>query len=320
MLLELRISNFGIIDQVSIELDGGLTAITGETGAGKSMLVDALSAALGVRLGVDALRHGADSAAIEAVFMVDEANSSTKERLSGLGFDQQEEIVSLRRELNAGGRTLARVNGRAMPASTLSEVSDTLIDLHGQSEHLSLLRRDRQLDMLDHFAGLDGLRREFAAQAQLLRRLRQEQEEMVAQRRSNEQRLDLLRFQVAEIDGAGLTEDEEERLKAERLRLANAEHLALLAASVHRVLAGDQVQPGGIEALETASRDLAELARIDPDLKQDAETIEDLRHQVRDVARAVRRYQETVEFDPARLADVEARLDEIARLERKYGD
>ncbi len=320
MLVELRITDFGIIDHISVELGPGLTAITGETGAGKSMVVDALNVALGSRLGPESIRHGASGASIEAIFVLDSVAEHDRAKLAELGVDETEEVLCLRRETVPGGRSLARLNGRTLPMASVSAVGEALVDLHGQSEHLSLLRPARQLDMLDHFANLDALRLSFAQQATALRLIRSQLKELRSNRRTNEQMLDLLTFQVEEIDRAALSAGEEEELTAERKRLASAEKLAALATSAYASLAGDGDVPGAADSISEATRRMVELAQIDPNLDASRQVVEELHNQVQEVATTIRRYRDTVEFDPPRLATVEERLDEISRLKRKYGD
>jgi DNA repair protein RecN (Recombination protein N) len=319
MLLELQISNFAIIEECHVAFHDGLVALTGETGAGKSIIVDALSAVLGSRTGSDAVRTGCDKAVIEAVFDGKNLTSAARDALREHGIED-DDVLILRREIHAAGRSLGRVNGQTVPMSLLGEVGARVVDMHGQSEHLSLLRRDRQLDMLDHFGNLDQQREAFSAQAREVTTSRERLEELRLGQRGAAQRIDLLRFQIEEIDQAVLQDGEDEQLTAERSRLANAEKLAALTEAAIAGLEGSDDQPGASEQLAEISRNLSEMARIDGSLEASEQTANDLRFQLEDLVRSVRQYRDKIEFDPVRLDDVESRLTEIGRLKRKYGD
>ncbi len=319
MLLELHISNFAIIEECHLAFHDGLVALTGETGAGKSIIVDALSAVLGSRTGSDAVRTGSDKAVIEAVFDGKNLTPAAHDVLREQGIED-DEVLILRREIHAAGRSIGRVNGQTVPMSLLGEVGARVVDMHGQSEHLSLLRRDRQLDMLDHFGNLDQQRDAFSAEAREVTTSRERLEELRLGQRGAAQRIDLLRFQIEEIEQAALQDGEDEQLTAERSRLANAEKLAALTGAAIAGLEGSDDQPGASEQLAEISRNLSELARIDGSLEASEQTANDLRFVLEDLVRSVRQYRDEIEFDPVRLDDVESRLTEIGRLKRKYGD
>ena len=319
MLLQLRIKNFAIIEDCTVTFEPGLVAMTGETGAGKSIIVDALSACLGARVGADAIRGEAELAEVEAIFAGDVANANVVKTLTEHGLEAGDDTLILAREIHRGGRSIGRVNGRAVPVSVMAVVGDTLADLHGQSEHLSLLKTARQLDMLDHFAGLDGPRAEFAESARELMAARERLRGLQAGQASALQRGDLLRFQVNEIESARLREGEQEELTQERARLANAEKIAGLAAAALSLLRGDDSQAGVMDRLQEAARSMSQLAQVDRVAEGVARLTEDLRYQAEDLAATIRRYLDEVEFDPPRLDQVESRLYEIERLERKYG-
>jgi DNA repair protein RecN (Recombination protein N) len=318
MLVELSIENFAIIGRLVVRFDAGFTVITGETGAGKSIIVDALQAALGGRVSSDVVRSGARLAAVEAVFEVGDlgAEPEFRAQLEDLGASVDEALI-LRREVSATGRGSARVNGRAMPVSVLAALGQFLVDIHGQSEHLSVLRRDRQLELVDRYGRLMPQRRDVSTAIAEYSRAKRDLESLEGGRRESEQRVDLLRFQVGEIEAARLTSGEEEALVGERNLLVNAERLALLAAGVREALDGERSGAGN--TLSVAVQALRELAGIDPATSQIGERLESVSIEVQDIAQDLRRYLENVEQDPSRLAFVDERLDLIHRLQRRYG-
>ncbi|MDQ3514960.1 MAG: DNA repair protein RecN [Chloroflexota bacterium] len=325
MLLELGIRDFAIIDEIRLRLEPGFNALTGETGAGKSILIDALGAVLGDRIGPDVVRTGAKAARVEAVFDLDVVRHRPgfRELADELGIDLDEGVLILAREIQAGGRSLARINGATTTAGALGRIGAFLVDVHGQSDHLSLLRPDAQLDMLDRYAGLIETRHDLSGAVRELMATRRQIGQIERSSRDREQRVDLLRFQIAEIDEAGLTPGEDAGLEGERARLANAERLTGDAVAVYADLIGEDDsfdQPGGaLPALRGASGTLDGIAAVDPSLSRLAERLREALFLVEDISVEVRDYRDTVEHDPARLATVEDRLDLLRTLKRKYG-
>lgn len=316
MLSELSIEDFAIIDRLRVRFETGFTVLTGETGAGKSIIIDALQAALGARVSSDVVRSDARMAVVEAVFDAAELEDGELRTLLAENGIEEDDTLILRREISASGRGTARVNGRAVPLSLMAAAGARLVDIHGQSDHLSVLRRDTQRQLLDEYGGLIGLSEQVSVAAVDFRRMLVELEEMRAGQRAAEQQLDLLRFQSAEIVAAGLREGEEEELAAERNRLANAARLGELAESAYESLGGEA---GASEALGHGCRALADLVDIDDRVVGLAEQLQAASYEVDDVAESIRRYRDEVEFDPQRLTDVEERLDLLMRLKRKYG-
>lgn len=317
MLTELSIENFAIIDRLLMRFSPGLTVLTGETGAGKSIIIDALQAALGAKVPADVVRSGARMAAIEAIFEVeDERMDDLREMLDEIGIEEDDYLI-LRREISAAGRGTARLNGRAVPLSVLSSIGGLLVDIHGQSDHLSVLRRDRQLDVLDRFGGLLDLRLSVAGAIKEYTRLRRSMEDLAGGQRDAEQRLDLLRFQTSEIEGADLRGDEEDELTLERTRLSNAERLTQLSARAYDVLQSDAAAV--TDGVTSAAQIMRDLAAVDPAVNGIAERLDAARYEVEDIALEVRQYRDRVEADPDRLNAIEERLDLLTRLKRKYG-
>jgi DNA repair protein RecN (Recombination protein N) len=321
MLEELSITNFAIIDRLAVRFAPGFNVLTGETGAGKSIIIDAVGAVLGGRVSAEMVRSGANMARVEAIFTLDEADGPIGALLRDHDvLDEDEGALILRREIGANGRSTARINGRAVPVSVLNRVGELLVDIHGQSEHLSLFRVDEHLELLDRYAGNGPLRAELAALVGELRRLRRERDELQAAQADAARRLDLLRYQVDEITGAGLRPEEEEELVAEKRVLANAEKLAMLAGSASDLLSGaDAGARGVLDALNEASTALAELVRLDESQAETLESLNGALYTLEEVSRTLRSYASAIEADPARLAEIEDRLDLLHRLKRKYG-
>ncbi len=336
MLLELNITDFAIIERLRLTLRPGFNVFTGETGAGKSILVDAIAALVGERMGADMVRAGSERATVEGVFEVSDllahearpdaavdsaAVGSLGEALAELGVEAEDGMLILSREMTSAGRGLARVNGRTAPLSTLQRLSAALIDIHGQSAHLALLKPERHIFYLDRYAGLGDARAEVATLYADWRATRRELERLRADEREIERRLELLRFQVEEITAAALKSGEVEELERERRMLTNAERLGELTATVYAALRGDESgdERGALDLLAEARRALADLLRLDETLAGQGETLEQAIFLLEDVASATRDYQDQVMADPARLEEVEERLDLINRLRRKYG-
>jgi len=322
LLKELHIQDFAIIDDVNLTLESGFNVLTGETGAGKSILIDAVLLLLGGRADTTAVRTGASRALIEGLFLLDSAERGALISLleqEGLESDNPDELW-LSRELRENGRSVARVNGAMVAVSVLREISERLVDLHGQSEHLSLLRVNEHLNLLDRFAGLEAPR---AALADVVRQLHGVRRELTALRQGEQQRmqrLDLLRFQVQEIVDAAPKSGEIVELEDELTRLANAEQLHALATQLLILLQeGAEDTPAILDLLGQAQRDMRGLVHLDATLQPQAQALGDVSYQVEDVAQVVRSYLTSIEFSPKRLAQVEQRLSLLRHLERKYG-
>lgn len=322
MLKELHIRDFAIIDELHLTFPPGFIVLTGETGAGKSIIIDAVELVLGGRADTTVVRAGAKRALVEATFQLDPARRATLQPLlerEGLEGDEPDLLV-LSREVRVEGRSICRVNGRAVTLALLREVAQGLVDIHGQSEHLSLLRVREHLNLLDRYGNLWDLRRRVADLASQVQRMRRERADLERSERERAQRIDLLQYQIAEIEAAALTPGEEEALTEERTRLANAEQLAeLLTEALRAMDEGSEEAPAAMDLLGTAVRSLEGLVRIDETLEPRLREAEDLMYRLQDLAEAMRGYQDQVEYNPRRLEEVEERLNLIRRLERKYG-
>ena len=338
MLRELTIRNFALLEVACLHFGTGLTVLTGETGAGKSIVIDAIGCVIGGRTSAEVVRAGTDRASVEAIFDLDnetvkvvadvldclgmsdllEADNATTPVTSGPAPTAPELVLA--REIGRNGRSVARVNGRAVPASTLAQVGAHLIDIHGQHDHLSLLRADAQRDLLDRFGGLTDARRDLADRWRELGALRATRRQMQVDEREVARRLDVLGYQVEEIAQANLADGEDDALMRERTRLANAGRLAELGATILGCLAGGHDgEAAARDLVARAARDLVTLARVDPDVTPTATTVAEASTLIDDAIHTITAYVESIEFNPARQAEVEQRLDQIGTLKYKYG-
>ena len=326
MLDELRIRNFAIIDDLHLHFKPGLNILTGETGAGKSIIIDAVGLLLGDRATADWVRAGSELAEIEANFrlplegnLVAELGAELEDQ--GLEDPDNPHWISLSREVRLSGRNISRINGRAVSLQILSKIAAHLIDVHGQGEHLGLLQPRTHLFLLDRYAGLSPLRLEIARQVGELRTVSAELQRLRQDARTMAQRVDLLSFQVEEIVSANLQTDELAILEAERRRLSNAETLRQLAQSTQAILdEGESEVPGAVDLVSEAVGRLEKLARIDPDMANTARESQGLLEELSELGRTLQDYAEQLESNPRRLREVEERLELIAGLKRKYGD
>jgi len=321
-LAELRIRDFAIIDELQLSFAPGFSVLTGETGAGKSIIIDAVELALGGRADVTCVRAGADRAIVEAVFRLEpEQRAAIDPILEREGLEGDDpNLLLLGREVRLSGRSVSRVNGRAVTLALLREVAQGLVDIHGQSEHLSLLRVREHVNLLDRYAELWPLRSQVAELVGRVRAVRRELAELMRSERELAQRADLLQFQIGEIEAAALQPGEEEELATERLRLTHAEQLATLIGEALRALEeAEGEMPAVLDLLGAALRALEGLARIDPALEPRLRIAESVNYQVEELVRGLHGYREQVEYNPQRLQEVEERLALIRRLERKYG-
>ena len=322
MLIELRIQEFAIIENLVLDLGPGLIVFTGETGAGKSIIVDAVEMILGGRAESVQIRRGADRAVIEGIFKVPSGVAKETENIL-----EREALVGdpgfivLGREIRREGRNICRVNGRIVTLAVLREIGEWLVDVHGQSEHLSLLRVKEHLNLLDRFAHVELLVSEYVGQYDDLHRVQGELKELRNAERDTAQRIDLLAYQINEIDSSALITDEEKTLAGERIRLANAEQLAELAGQAILALDEDHGERSSATDLLALTADaLARLGKVDQSVEADLQTALDLTETAVDLAKQLRNYLGQIAHDPARLDEVEERLELIHSLERKYGN
>jgi DNA repair protein RecN (Recombination protein N) len=316
MLTELRIRNFAIIESLSLPLARGFNVLSGETGAGKSIIVGALGLLLGERASTDLIRTGADRATVEGVFDVgDRPEIATL--LDERGIDAEEPLVVLKREIAAAGRTRAWINGSAVSAAILAEVGRLLVNLHGQHEAQTLLDGEAQRRILDAFAGAtsesDAVRESYDSLAVV----RREIIDLTRRRADAEKRADYLRHVVQEIEGARLAEHEDLRLEEEARRLENAEELRELSSGIVECIEGEE--ESALQRLAGVERLLATIQRVDPTLARLQELYDTAYYNLEALARELTEYEAGVELDPERLEETRRRRDLLFRLTKKYG-
>lgn len=318
LLLELNISNYAVIDRLSISFRPGFNVLTGETGAGKSIILDALGLLLGDKSHAEMVRAGADQAWVEGIF--DVSGSVAGELSELLDLDVATEGFMMSREIGTSGRSICRINGRSFPLRKLAEAGTRLVDIHGQSEHLSLLHPSRQLELLDRYGDLLESRTRYAALVRELAGLRQQERALELATQALERQRELLTFQTMQIAAASLVPGEEEALLAERAQRLNAERIRELASQASAALeADDQGLPGAQELIARAVTALASLERLQPSIGHAREAAESAALQLEEVAREVRSFGEGMEFDQRRLDEIQERLALISSLKRKYG-
>ncbi len=327
MLSELRIRDLAIIDDLELAFGPGFNVLTGETGAGKSIIIDAVNLLLGDRASAEIVRANAERTEVEGTFQLTPAAAARlAETLTESGLEgDQPDLLILAREVRASGRSIARINGRTVTSALLGEIGGLLVDVHGQGEHLSLLREREHVGLLDRYAGLEGQVAEVTDRIRRLRQVRRELDSLRQDERERARRIDLLTYQVQEIGAARLSPDEPAELEGERRRLANAEQLAALSAEIVQLLQGgdggrNEDAVAALDALGSAQQLLARLARIDAGVMPLVGQLEEAAALLDDLAREMSRYRDSVEFNPRRLQEVEDRLQLIHSLQRKYGD
>jgi len=319
MLRELTIHNLAVIENVSVTFHSGFHVLTGETGAGKSIVIDALTLAAGGRGSAEMIRHGCDRADIEAVFDLPQAHP-VWETLKRIGIDADaDETLLIRRELLAHGKSSARINGQNVTLTMLKEVGEHLVNIHGQHEHQSLLRTDKHLEWLDLFAGNE-IATEKSAYRQLYMQYQtvsRERKELEDKSRQGMQMLDLYRYQQEEIAAARLKAGEDESLADERRKLSNAEKLTDAVTEAYDLLYGNK----GLSALSRALTRLQEIIKVDAITIQPlVEQLQSAYYSVEDSAFQLRDYRDGIEYNPQRLTEIEQRLDLLHGLKRKYGE
>jgi DNA repair protein RecN (Recombination protein N) len=315
MLKELRIKNFAIIDNLNVEFTSGLTALTGETGAGKSIIIDALNLILGGRADSNFIRTGESSATVESVFEI--ANPQTLDILSELGINANNGEIVLRRTISNTGKNRCLVNDCTVTVGVLARLGNRLVDIHGQHDHQALLNPEIHVDLLDLYGKTMDERNEFSKKYfEYLEDLRKI-EDLRSKESDRMQREDLLRFQINEIDNANLSLDEEDLLKSEKNKLQYAEKIHGSVKLVLNLIA--EKEGAVLEELGVAQRELESLPSLDPELGKQAERAQSAFCEIEELIEELRDYAHKIEFNPSRLEEIEDRLSEINGLKRKYG-
>lgn len=319
MLKELQISGFALIDKLQLSFYSGFSVLTGETGAGKSIIVDALSLLLGARASSEMIRTGSDCSTVEGIF---HCPLSVRPLLDQWGIDIEDDLI-IAREIHLNGRNKCWINGRLATVNQLGELGRYLVDILGQHDNQNLLDDSRHLEILDQYAGQEHqkLRESVIESFQNYQRVKQKREQLQKQERDRLARIDLLQFQIEEIEQAKITVGEQEQLVATRDRLANMEKITSVAKASYTQLQGEfHDQPALYDQLAEAVTDLTSLIKYDPSIEPIVTMLTDSLVQIEEGARELRYYLEGFELDPQELATIEDRLHLIRGLERKYGE
>ncbi|MDN6291517.1 MAG: DNA repair protein RecN [Tetragenococcus halophilus] len=319
MLLELSIENFAIIKQLYLTFHKGMTALTGETGAGKSIIIDAMGLLAGGRGSTDYIRQGKQKCVLEGLFELPK-HSSFKVLLDDLGIDQRDELLIIQRDITSSGKSICRVNGRIVTLGNLKRIGAYLVDIQGQNEHQDLLQAEKHLQLVDSFGSqsfkdqLADYQKKYDAYRELEKRVRAIQEN----EQSYIQRIDMLNFQKKEIEEADLQIDEEEKLVEERDKLANFQKIVDAFAKSHEILAGES--GNSLDGIGEAAQEIQEVAYLDKEYEQINENVQNAYYLLQDAAGEVSNILDQMELDEGRLEEVNARLEVIRQLKRKYGE
>ena len=317
MLAQLYINNIAVIERASIDLDRGFTVLTGETGAGKSIIIDAIHAVLGERTSKELVRTGADTASVSALFtgLGEEARAV----LSGLSIPWEEDgTLLVQREIKAGGRSLCKLNGAPATVSMLKAVGPCLVTIHGQHESYELLSPEVHMTYLDSFADLEPLLGEYQQSYHRLRELQRQLEDLVTDEGEKARQVDLLRYQIQEIDEAQVRVGEGEKLTQEREKIRNSEKIADGVELAKALLQGDEDQAGALSGVEQAAATMERVAPYLPEAEEAAQKLREAQYLLEDADSLL--HSAAIDFDPAALDQIEERLDLLYKLGRKYGD
>lgn len=315
MLKSFYVKNYALIDELRVEFGSGLNIITGETGAGKSILIDAMSLMLGERATTEVIRRGEEKAIVEGIVGMTE-QKTLRALLAERDIDADDELI-LRREISTRGQSRCFINDSPVPVSVLKEVGDLLVDLHGQHEHQSLLRTETHIDFLDDFGGLDGLVKEFREAYDTLKKLFAEREELSQQEKQLKERRDLYEFQMKEIDAVSPLPGEEEALESELRILENAEKLFEATSRLYQTLyEGEQAL---YDQLVLVRNQLEDLAAIDKSFEEAKKECASVVAVISEVTKFIQSYNSKIEFNPERLEQIRERLGRLSLLKKKYG-
>ncbi|MDQ6599584.1 DNA repair protein RecN [Bacillus salipaludis] len=318
MLSELSIKNFAIIEASSISFEKGLTVLTGETGAGKSIIIDAIHLLVGGRGSAEFVRHGEEKAEIEGLFQLDHDGHPCYLKAMEFGIDIEEGMVVLRRDISRSGKSVCRINGKLVTISTLREIGSTLIDIHGQHEHQELMDETKHLSLLDQF-GSDEIISSLREYQEVFHRYEHTLQKLKSLSENEQQaahRLDLIQFQLNEIQNANLKLNEDDELFEEKRKLGNFERVFEAIQSSYSALSGEQK---GLDWISMVMGHLEDAAGLDTEYKELYEAVSNSFYQLEDAAHALRNEMDELEYDPQRLNEIEDRINEISQLKRKYG-
>lgn len=318
MLKELSIKNFAIIEELTVAFQDGLTVLTGETGAGKSIIIDAVQLLAGGRGSQEFVRHGAKKAELEGLFTLTSENHPAYEKCEDAGIEIEEDLIILRRDLNDNGKSVCRVNGKLVPLSLLREIGATLIDIHGQHETQELMDDRQHIHLLDQFAGeqIEAVKEKYFKQFNDYNTLKKELAAISVNEQQVAQKIDLYQFQMKEIDACQFRENEEEDLIEERRRLMNFNKIFECSNTAHEAILGESK---GLDWIGRAMSELEDVATIDTTFKEYSEAVSNAFYNLQEAAFGIKNILDDLEFDPERLNEVEHRLALIQSMKRKYG-
>ncbi|CAG9613957.1 DNA repair protein RecN [Bacillus rhizoplanae] len=319
LLSELSIRNFAIIESLNISFQKGLTVLSGETGAGKSIIIDAISLLVGGRGSAEFVRYGTDKAEIEGLFYIEDENHPCVMKAEELDIEIEDGMMILKRDISVNGKSVCRVNGKLVTLSVLKEIGKTLVDIHGQHETQDLMNEDRHLFMLDHFDG-DHILVQLEKYQNVYREYEQLKKQLLSLTENEQQmahRLDLIQFQHEEIRNADLKIDEEQNLLEERLKISNFEKIYKALGDSYRSLTEDR---SGLDHVRNAMNQMESITDLDIAYQENYDAIANSYYLLEEVAYQLREKLDMMEYDPNRLDEIETRLNEIRMLKRKYGN
>ena len=317
MLLEISIKNFAIIESISLNFEQGMTVLTGETGAGKSIIIDAMNMMLGARATTEVIRHGAPKAEIEGLFSI-ESNRALEEIFDEQGLELSDEII-IRREILQNGRSISRVNGQMVNLSVLRAIGQQLVDIHGQHDQEELMRPQRHIQMLDEFgdASFFELKEAYQMSFDNYRRMRKQVLDIKKNQQEHKARIEMLEFQMTEIEAANLKAGEDIALNQERDKLLNHKHIADTLTNAYSML--DNEEFSSLANVRSAMNDMESLEEFDPEYREISSSLSESYYVLEDITKRLESIIDDLDFDGNRLMQVESRLDLIHTITRKYG-
>ncbi len=318
MLKTLYIENIAVIEKTSIDFSEGLNVLTGETGAGKSIIIDSINAIMGQRTSKELVRTGAKTALVTAEF--DDINDTVRSKLEELGYyDEDDDTLILQRSISAAGKSSCKINARPASVSVLKEIAKNLINIHGQHESYELFSPETHIDYIDSFGELDSELEDYRKKYKIYKALKKQLSEANSDDAARLHEIDLLTYQTTELFNADVQPDETEQLENERLILMNSEKIFSLLNEAREQLDGDERVQGGIEAIDAAMNNIQKAATLNEEYESISESLTDIYYNLRDCAEQISDAADSVESNPQRLEEIEERLDLLNRLTRKYG-
>ncbi len=317
MISQLYIENIAVIEKTTVDFTKGFNVFTGETGAGKSILIDAINAVMGERFAKELIRNGETKASVTATFC--ELSQEAKEALEDLGYEAEDELL-IYRSIGVDGKNVCRINGRPATVSILKEMSDYLVNIHGQHDNQALLVPSRHIGYIDAFGATEQLLLQYKAEYAAYKRVKKQLDEISKDDSDKKRRAELLRFQIEEIDEAEITIGEEDELFEKRRIIKNSEALVDSLNVAYAALTGEDEYEGAISLVERAADEVVSSAEIMSDLSEMASRIEEIKYELKDFADEIYSTADSIDFDNSELEELEERLDVIYKLKKKYGD